>query len=405
MTTDSPPARLFDRSTPPHLATLILLAGLSALSMNIFLPSLPGMAVWFGVPYATMQLSVPLYLALSGALQIVVGPLSDRFGRRPVLLWSIGIFLIATVGTILAPTAEAFLVCRMVQAVIATGIVLGRAIVRDLVSGDRATSMIGYVTMAMSIIPMVGPVIGGALDASFGWQTNFGLLLVLGGGILALVWIDLGETTKARQSSMRAQFRLYPVLLRSGRFWGYAIAAAAASGAFFSYLGGAPFIGAEVFGMSSAEVGVFFAIPAVGYAVGNFVSGRFSVRFGSKRIILAGALILCIGLGVLVLLSLAGLTTPVVFFGLISCVGLGNGMALPGANSGMMSVRPDLAGTASGLGGVISIGGGAAFAAIAGGLLTPGSSELPLLLLMLASSVVSVVAVLRIGTRSNRADG
>jgi DHA1 family bicyclomycin/chloramphenicol resistance-like MFS transporter len=405
MKTESPPARLFDRNTPPHVATLVLIAGLAALSMNVFLPSLPGMAVWFDVPYATMQLSVPLYLALSGTLQLMVGPLSDRFGRRPVLLWSIGIFLAATVGTILAPSAEVFLFCRMAQASIATGFVLGRAIVRDLVSGDRAASMIGYVTMGMSIIPMVGPVIGGALDAAFGWQANFGLLLVVGGAILALVWSDLGETTRTRQSSMREQFRLYPVLLKSGRFWGYAIAAASAGGAFFSYLGGAPFVGAEVFGMSSAEVGVYFAFPAIGYGIGNFISGRFSVRFGSGRIIVAGALVLGIGLGVLVLLSLGGMATPLIFFGLISCVGLGNGMTLPGLSSAMMSVRPDLAGTASGLGGVISIGGGAALAAIAGRLLVPGSSELPLLLLMFASSVVSLAVVLRMNSRSSRFEG
>jgi DHA1 family bicyclomycin/chloramphenicol resistance-like MFS transporter len=405
MKTESPPARLFDRNTPPHVATLVLIAGLAALSMNVFLPSLPGMAVWFGVPYATMQLSVPLYLALSGTLQLMVGPLSDRFGRRPVLLWSIGIFLAATVGTILAPSAEVFLFCRMAQASIATGFVLGRAIVRDLVSGDRAASMIGYVTMGMSIIPMVGPVIGGALDAAFGWQANFGLLLVVGGAILALVWSDLGETTRTRQSSMREQFRLYPVLLKSGRFWGYAIAAASAGGAFFSYLGGAPYVGAEVFGMSSAEVGVYFAFPAIGYGIGNFISGRFSVRFGSGRIIVAGALVLGIGLGVLVLLSLGGMATPLIFFGLISCVGLGNGMTLPGLSSAMMSVRPDLAGTASGLGGVISIGGGAALAAIAGRLLVPGSSELPLLLLMFAYSVVSLAVVLRMNSRSSRFEG
>jgi DHA1 family bicyclomycin/chloramphenicol resistance-like MFS transporter len=277
--------------------------------------------------------------------------------------------------------------------------------VRDLVSGDRAASMIGYVTMGMSIIPMVGPVIGGALDAAFGWQANFGLLLVVGGAILALVWSDLGETTRTRQSSMREQFRLYPVLLKSGRFWGYAIAAASAGGAFFSYLGGAPFVGAEVFGMSSAEVGVYFAFPAIGYGIGNFISGRFSVRFGSGRIIVAGALVLGIGLGVLVLLSLGGMATPLIFFGLISCVGLGNGMTLPGLSSAMMSVRPDLAGTASGLGGVISIGGGAALAAIAGRLLVPGSSELPLLLLMFASSVVSLAVVLRMNSRSSRFEG
>ncbi|ESW59777.1 MAG: multidrug MFS transporter, partial [Rhodobacter sp. CACIA14H1] len=156
------------------------MAGLSALTMNIFLPSLPGMAAWFDVPYALMQLSVALYLALSAIMQILIGPISDRFGRRKVLLGSLGIFLIATVGTLIAPDATTFLVFRMAQAVIASGMVLSRAVVRDIVPDAQAASMIGYVTMGMSIVPMIGPVIGGVLDESFGWQANFGLLLGLG---------------------------------------------------------------------------------------------------------------------------------------------------------------------------------------------------------------------------------
>ena len=167
-----PAVRLLDRRTPPHILTLVAMAGLSALTMNVFLPSLPGMAVFFGVPYAQMQLAVTLYLGLSAALQIILGPLSDRYGRRPVLLASGAIFLMASLGTILAPTVEVFLICRMAQAVVASGLVLSRAIVRDMVSDAEAASMIGYVTMGMSIVPMVGPVLGGLLDEAFGWQAT-----------------------------------------------------------------------------------------------------------------------------------------------------------------------------------------------------------------------------------------
>ena len=170
--------RFLDRSTPPKIITLILLAGLSALAMNIFLPSLPGMATYFGVPYGVMQQSVALYLALSAALQIIIGPISDRYGRRKVLIGSLVLFLLATVGTLLAPTATWFLVFRMAQAVIASGMVLSRAVVRDMVADERAASMIGYVTMGMSLVPMIGPVIGGVLDDVYGWKANFALLLV-----------------------------------------------------------------------------------------------------------------------------------------------------------------------------------------------------------------------------------
>jgi MFS transporter, DHA1 family, multidrug resistance protein len=383
-----------NRATPPHVITLVLLAGLSALTMNIFLPSLPGMATWFEVPYALMQLSVALYLALSAALQIVIGPISDRYGRRKVVLGSLILFLLATIGTLVSPNAETFLFFRMAQAVIAAGMVLSRAIVRDMVPDAEAASMIGYVTMGMSLVPMIGPAIGGYLDAAFGWQANFALLLLVGLGVTALVWADLGETATPKDTSFAAQIRQYPGLLASRRFWGYCMAAAFSSGCFFAYLGGAPYVGTEVFGLSSQEIGPLFALTAIGYLIGNFLAGRFSVRLGLNRMILLGTLTTTVGLGVLTLLTLAGLSGPIVFFVLTVPMGIGNGLSLPNANAGILSVRPELAGTASGLGGAIMIGGGAGLAALAGWLLGPGSSEMPLILLMLLSSIGSVVSIL-----------
>lgn len=397
-------ARFLDRRTPPVLATLVLLAGLSALTMNIFLPSLPRMADWFGVPYAVMQQSVPLYLVFSAALQIAIGPLSDRFGRRKVLLWSLGLFLLASVGTLIAPDATTFLICRMAQAVIASGMALSRAIVRDITSDAEAASMIGYVTMGMSIVPMIGPVIGGWLDDLIGWQANFGLLLLLGAAVTALVWADLGETATLRDVSLLGQLREYPLLLGSVRFWGYAGAAAFSSGCFFAYLGGAPFVGNEVYRLSSSWVGSLFALTAVGYAAGNFLSGRFSTRVGMNRMILTGCSITTIGLAVLALLTWAGLSNSVVFFGLTIFMGLGNGIALPNANAGILSVRPELAGAASGLGGALMIGGGAGLAYLAGRLLHPGSTEMPLVLVMLGSSLASILVVLPVVLRGTRID-
>jgi MFS transporter, DHA1 family, multidrug resistance protein len=394
--------RFLDRTTPPKIVTLILLAGLSALTMNIFLPSLPGMATYFGVPYGVMQQSVALYLVLSAALQLVIGPISDRFGRRKVLLGSLVLFLLATVGTLLARDATVFLIFRMAQAVIAAGMVLSRAVVRDMVADAEAASMIGYVTMGMSLVPMIGPVIGGVLDDAFGWQANFALLLGLGVVVLALVWADLGETATLRKVSLTDQIRTYPSLFASRRFWGYTLAAAFASGCFFAFLGGAPYVGDKIFGLSSTGVGALFALTAIGYAAGNFLAGRFSVRIGMNRMILIGTLVTTFGLGLLAVMTLAGMSGPMVFFGLTVFMGLGNGICLPNANAGMLSVRPELAGTASGLGGAILIGGGAALAALAGVLLGPGATEMPLILLMLASSVASVVAILFVIRRARQ---
>lgn len=385
--------RFLDRATPPHIFTLIVLTGIGALSMNIFLPSLPAMTEYFQTDYRLMQLSVALYLAVNAALQVVIGPVSDRFGRRPVLIWGVVIFLVATIGCILAPNVEVFLAFRMVQAVIVVGLVLGRAVVRDMYPQDQAASQIGYVTMGMAVVPMIGPAIGGVLDETLGWQANFWLLAVLGLMVLALTWRDLGETAARGSASFAEQFRQYPELLASRRFWGYCLAAAFASGAFFAYLGGAPYVGSEVFGLSAALVGIYFGAPALGYFFGNFISGRFSVRVGINGMILWGTILSASGLLMSLLLFLIGFKTALVFFGFMTFVGLGNGMVLPNATSGMLSVRPHLAGTASGLGGAIMIGGGAALSALAGALLTGGNGAYPLIWIMLVTSLLAVFSI------------
>ncbi len=386
--------RAFDRTTAPHILTLVLLAGLSALSMNIFLPSLPNMTAYFDTEYRLMQLSVALYLAVNAFLQLFVGPISDKYGRRPVLLGAVALFVLATVGCLLSSNVYAFLAFRMGQAVIVAGMVLSRAVVRDTVPQDEAASKIGYVTMGMALVPMLGPAAGGLLDEAFGWQANFAMLLIGGIAVLALIWADLGETAQPSDITLLAQFREYPELIRSRRFWGYALVMAFTSGAFFAFLGGAPFVGTIVFGLSPSVLGLYFGMTAFGYMAGNFVSGRYSVRAGVNRMILWGTLVVAAGLALCLFLFLAGASHPLTFFGLMTTVGLGNGLVLPNATAGMLSVRPHLAGTASGLGGAIQIGGGAGLSALAGAMLVPGWGVYPLLGLMLSTSVAAILAVL-----------
>jgi DHA1 family bicyclomycin/chloramphenicol resistance-like MFS transporter len=397
--------RFLDRSTPPHIVTLILLAGLSALVMNIFLPSLPNMTAYFQTEYWLMQLSVAVYLAVNAVLQILIGPISDKMGRRPVILWGIGGFCVATLGCIYAPDIYTFLGFRMAQAVIVTAMVLSRAVVRDCVPQDQAASMIGYVTMGMAVVPMIGPAFGGVLDQYFGWQANFWLLLILGLALFWLTWSDLGETAKVSGLSLGQQFAQYPELLTSPRFWGYAIASGMSSGAFFAYLGGAPYVGTEVFGMTPAVLGFFFGAPAIGYFCGNFISGRFSARIGVNRMVFIGTLINCTGILLSMLVFWLGLGSEWTFFGFMTFVGLGNGMTIPNATAGMLSVRPHLAGTASGLGGAIMLGGGAGLSALAGAVLVPGTGAWPLLWIMLATAICAIIAIQLVIWRSARLAG
>jgi len=361
--------------------------------MNVFLPSLPNMTEYFQTDYRLMQLSVALYLAASGALQIVIGPMADKAGRRPVILWGLGLFLLATLGCIFAPNAEVFLTFRICQAVVAVGTVLSRATVRDMFQQDRAASMLGYVTMGMAVVPMIGPAIGGALDQAFGWSASFWLMLVLGTLGWILTWADFGETAQKSGKTLVGQFREYPELFLSPRFWGYSLASGLSSGAFFAYLGGAPFVGTVIYGMEPGELGVYFGAPAIGYFLGNFLSGRFSVRIGVNRMVLWGCLIISFGIILSMLVLASGYGSQYSFFGFMTLVGLGNGMAIPNATAGALSVRPHLAGTASGLSGAIMLIGGAALSALAGALLTPETGAMMLLVIMQASALGGVVAI------------
>ncbi|MFD0857677.1 multidrug effflux MFS transporter [Roseovarius aquimarinus] len=397
-----PRSEFLNRKTPPHISTLILMTGLSALAMNIFLPSLPNMATYFDAPYRLMQLSVALYLAVNAVLQILIGPISDKLGRRPVILGGMAVFILASIGCALSQSALVFLTFRMIQAGIVVAMVLSRAVVRDMVPQARAASMIGYVTMGMAIVPMVGPVFGGMLEEAFGWQANFWVLTIAGLLIFALTWADLGETAGRSGLTFRQQFSEYPILFRSLRFWGYAGAAALSSGAFFAYLGGAPYVGDHVFGLAPQELGLYFGAPAVGYFAGNFLSGRYSVEIGVNRMVYWGTLANMAGIALNLALFYLGLGSALSFFGLMVLMGLGNGMTIPNATAGALSVRPDLAGTASGLAGAMMIGGGAALSALAGAWLTPQSGAFPLLWIMLATAIGAVATILLVMRREAR---
>ena len=375
--------RFLDRTSPPHIFTLILLASISALTMNIFLPSLPNIAASLGSSTSILGLSVGIYLASSALLQLIIGPFSDQFGRRPLILWSLIIFCLSTLATVFVTNTAQFLILRIFQAISASCMVLARAIVRDTTeSVEQAGSQIAYVTMGMAFVPMIGPAIGGLLDYQYGWTASFWILCLLGSMIFLISYFDVGETLPENSQGFLEQIRTYPSLLRSKRFWAYSLSSAFVSGAFFSYLGGAPFVGNEVFGLSPKDLGIWFGAPAVGYILGNFLSGRFSTKIGLDKMIFFGVIIALTGVSISFMISYLGFGSILSFFGLMSLVGLGNGMSIPNATAAMMSVNPKLAGTAAGLGSAIMIGGGAGLSAIANFILKPGGSELPLIILM-----------------------
>ncbi|WP_170428012.1 multidrug effflux MFS transporter [Ruegeria arenilitoris] len=380
--------------SPPSLVTLVFATALSVLSLNMFLPSLARMGEDFQVDYALVNLSVAGYLAVSAALQLIMGPLSDRFGRRPVLLICMVVFVAASVGCVLAEAIWVFLSFRLLQAAVVAGPVLSSAAIRDMYPPNEAASKLGYVAMAMALAPMLGPMLGGALDSLFGWRAGFVLYSALGAGLLLLLWVDMGETNANRSSTFAAQLREYPHLLRARRFWGYALCAAFSIGGFYSFITGAPLVAAVWFDLSPAMLGLGIGIITGGFMVGNFITGRIAARTRLTTMILIGRIIASAGpLGGL-LLFLSDLGSVWVFFGSAIFVGFGNGLTNANASAGLMSVRPKLAGSAAGLSGAMIVALGAVLTSLTGLWVSPENGPFLVLGMMWACSFAGLLAVL-----------
>ena len=361
------------------------------MSLNMFLPSLANIAGDLETDYSTASWAVSGYLAITAVIQLIIGPLSDRIGRRPVLLVALLVFTIASMGCAFAPNVQVFLFCRMLQGGIIGGYALSLAIVRDTRTEREAVSLIGYIGMAMAIAPMIGPMLGGVLDTFFGWRAVFGFYAVAGLGLLLLCWWDLGETRPQRSEDHRAPLLGTTALIREPLLWAYALCGTLSVGAFYIFLTGAPLVAQTTFNVSTAELGFYIGTITVGFMIGGFLAGRVGTHFKPTTMMIAGRVVACAGLaGGFVLLAL-GITSAELFFASTIFVGVGNGITMPGSNAGAMSVRPDLAGSAAGLSGALIVAGGAVLTAATGNLVPAANGEFALLLLMLAASVLALV--------------
>lgn len=375
----------------PSLLTLILLTSISVLSLNLFLPSLSRIAAEFQADYALVSLSIGGYLAVSAVLQVIMGPLSDMYGRRPVLLAGLGIFIVASIGCLLAQDIWVFLGFRLLQSTVVCAMVISRAVVRDIAPADQAARLLGLIGTAMALAPLMGPVLGGVLDQLFGWRASFAAFVLMGLGLFALTWVDLPETNSMRNPSFSAQFRSYPALLGVPLFWAHCGALVFSVGGFYAFLGGAPQVAEAQFGLTPALVGVGMGSISGGFMLGNYLTGRLSGRVALSRIVLTGRWLAMIGPGIGAVLFTLGADSPLLMFGCVMFIGLGNGLTIPGVNASVMSVAPHLAGSASGLSGALTLGGGAALTAISG-LVVGGAGGAAALLSLLAA--VSALALL-----------
>ncbi|WP_343067835.1 multidrug effflux MFS transporter [Sulfitobacter aestuariivivens] len=371
--------------------TLILLAGFSPLSLNMFMPSLANIADDLSTSYATVSWSVSGYLAITAVIQLIIGPLSDRIGRRPVLLIAVLTFGVASVGCVLAQDIETFIFFRMFQGGMTAGYTLSMAIVRDTRSEREAVGLIGYIGMSMAIAPMLGPMLGGVLDTAFGWRAIFVFYAASGFFLFALCWVDLGETKQKVALDPATPSAPATVLLREPLFWAYALCGAFSVGAFYIFLTGAPLVARANFGVSTAQLGVYIGSITIGFMLGGFIAGRFGPRYAPTTMMIAGRVVACSGLSAGLALLALGSTDPLLFFASTVFVGLGNGITMPGSNAGAMSVRPEFAGSAAGWTGALIVTGGAVLTALTGMFVTETNGAQMLLVLMLASSAAGLV--------------
>lgn len=353
---------------------LAFLAAIGPLSIDTYLPSLPAIAADFGANSSAAQQSVTAFFIGIAAGQLIAGPLSDRYGRRPVLLVGFGLFFITCIVCALAPNIETLIYARLLQGLAAAvSPAAGRAMVRDIWEGNEAARAMSYITMAMVVAPLLAPMIGGVIMAYWDWRMIFWFLLAFAAIALALVLIRLPETNgpeKRGDVRLPDYFRAYGRVLSEQQSWAYLLTGGFSLATMFAYITGSPFVYIEIFDVPETYFGFFFGLNVVGLFLGNLINARLVTRFGYLHMLAAGVVTTLLG-------SLLLLYTSYFAIGGIVAVVIGLFIAVApasmvGSNStvGLMNKFPRNAGAAMGVFGVAQFGLGAAASFLVGAFYT-----------------------------------
>jgi MFS transporter, DHA1 family, multidrug resistance protein len=352
---------------------LAMLTALGPLSMDMYLPSLPDIAHVLSAPVARTQLTISSYLVGFAAGQMIYGPLSDRYGRRPVLLAAVALYLASTLACVAAQSVDLLIAARLLQGISGSGaIVLARAIVRDVYSGVQAARELSLMGSISATAPIVAPMIGGVLQAAFGWRANF--ICMSAGGLIALAVAarllpeTLRQDNRAATLSFFSMMRGYGVVARHAGFLIYLGIITTTYAGLFAWVSGASVVLQGVYGLSAVTFGFTFALGAAGYMLGAMIATRLVVRLGLERTIGVGVVVIAAG-GLSLVLAVA---TGVPGLWLVAAMALylaGVGLAMPQAMAGALTPFPERAGTAASLMGLVQQALAAIIAAVIGGFL------------------------------------
>lgn len=337
-------------SRPLLIANLIGQLALGLLAMTICIPSMQEWGAIFGASQAAVQLTFSGYMVAYGCLQLVYGPLSDRLGRRRVLMAGLALSGVGSVLAALAPDLPTLTAARVLQgAGSAAGMVVGRALVQDLFHGPERTRMMAWIGMAMGLVPPAATIIGGQLHVGLGWQANFVLTAGLSALLFVAAWRGLPAHTPpvaAQPHWLGAMLSSYAQLAREPAFALYVVLLCTTTATFYTFLSGAPIVLGS-YGVGPAHVGFYIMFVPLAYIVGNFATSRLAHRLGDRRMMLAGQAFTLVSLGLLIALGLAGVNTPLAFSVPLVLLGIGHGLLVPPTLSGTVSLLPALAGTAA----------------------------------------------------------
>ncbi len=377
------------------IALLTSMIAVGGVATNIYVPTLPAIAVDFDTSAANVQLTLTAYFAGVALAQLIYGPLADRYGRRPILFSGLFLFLIASGACAIAPTIDTLIVARFFQAAGAcVGQVIGRAVVRDLFDRSETARAMASITFAMAVAPAAAPVLGAYVHLWAGWRMNFAVVAVFALIVAITAYRVLPETLPKRAagatSGIGATASAYWSLFRSPAFMGYTLASTFIFAALFAFVAAAPFIVINLLGETPQAYSLYSLVTVMGFAAGSFSAGRVTPRIGIDHTIILG---LCVVVTAsLVMLGWAhwGALSLVSIIGPMAFVVLGMGLVFPNSTAGALSIHPEIAGTASALLGFLQMFG-AGCAVVLVGVIDDGSHQ-PMAQAMAGFAVLAALA-------------